>query len=144
MICDGQGMITMQHRIMLRPLGTPKINRLFKENEQYCYYNTVTKQTSCGCGGGTKKFAKYYQVLVEGRIYEIQETEVVESTVEILTADQDFENKRLHVYLQNSEHHDFSKINHNCINCNQLVPHGDYNNNIDTGGRKDPQLTGKA
>lgn len=139
-----QGMITMQHRKQLRASGSPRLLRLFKPNEQYCYSSTVIRTVSCGCGGGNAKNVVHYVVNVDHRIFEVSEEDAVVSTVEIKASEQDFELLRLTTIYQDKEHKDYSEINHNCTNCNGLVPHGDYNNNNDSPDpNKDPQLTGQ-
>jgi len=139
----GVGMITVQEKVYLNAIGNPKTSRLFKTNEQYCYTGTIIKLIGCGCGSSAKKQLKYFQVQVDKRNYEVPETNAFQSTVEIRTDQQDFELLRRTVFFQNKDHQDYSSINHNCINCNQLIPHGDPNNLIDTGGHKDPMITGQ-
>jgi tRNA U34 2-thiouridine synthase MnmA/TrmU len=131
-----EGCLTIQDRTFLD-------GKLFAINEQYSYKATQIRPIKYNKLLQVCAEAKFYQVECNGIDYWLQENFVVPTTVKIPLEYQSFWYQFTQVFLQNKEHHDYREINNNCINCNQDIPHGDYNNNIETGGLKDPLLTGK-
>jgi hypothetical protein len=113
--------------------------KVFKINEQYKFDDIVEFASTC-CG---PKPGLYYKVVCDEKTYYIPKDSGVETTVMIPLNDQSFYNVWSKEFLQNQDHHNYEEINQNCINCNGLFVHGDYNNNTPTGGFKDPDIVFK-
>jgi len=109
-------------------------DRMFRPNEQHEYIDTGTTTTGCGCNR-TLKTIKTYKVIINGNTFHLPETNIVETTVPIAPRDQDFQNVLYSEHKQDLEHKDYKDINNNCINCNDLEPHGDLTNNRETPSR---------
>jgi len=131
-----EGCLTIQDKIYLT-------DKLFAINEQYHYKATQIKPTKYDKNMQVCKEEKFYLVECNGSEYWLPEENVVPTDVKIPKEYQSFWYQFTEVFLQNKEHHDYREINNNCLNCNQDIPHGDYSNNVETGGLKDPLLTGK-
>ena len=132
-------LITIQEGIYLYDINGQN-GRMFKNNHQYCYTGKVLIPAGC-CG----KMENAYIIPVTNEdksifTYNVPGRNCVETTVIIQKHYQDFYKVWSRDFLQNMEHHSFKEINNNCMNCNGLVPHGDYNNDINTGGIKDPDI----
>ncbi|VVB59145.1 Uncharacterised protein [uncultured archaeon] len=132
-------LVTIQEGIYVNDVNGEN-GRMFKVNHQYCY--TDKESVSGGCCGTYIVYT--IPVTMEDNItvytYKIPEKNCVETTVIIQKHYQDFFKVWSRDFLQNMEHHSFKEINNNCQNCNGLIPHGDYSNNVDTGGIKDPEI----
>jgi hypothetical protein len=118
---------------------------MFKPNHQYCYTGKVNISTVC-CGD-TEAYVVPITTEKDGVtstiVYNIPKRIGVETTVIIQKHYQDFYKVWTEDFLQNREHHYYGEINRNCINCNGYIPHGDYSNNVHTGGFKDPDIVFK-
>lgn len=108
--------------------------KMFSVNHQYLYSGMT--EVPGGCCGEFNVFI----VPCNNTVYYIPFSKAVATTIVIPKQDQSFTHKLYRVFLQNQEHHTYREINNNCINCNGLIPHGDYNNNELTIGYKDPDI----
>jgi hypothetical protein len=109
----------------------------FKVNHQFLFTGKVTINSVC-CG-----VTEAFVVSTNKTIYNVPVSKAVETTIRIPKNDQSFNYHLYKLFLQNKHDHYYGEINNNCKNCNGLVPHGDYSNNVHTGGYKDPDLVFK-
>ena len=134
-------LVTVQEGIFLYDINGAN-GMMFKTNHQYCYTGKATLNTPC-CG-----IINAYIIPITTKVDEVVSTATynvparvcVETTVIIEKHWQDFYRVYSEDFLQQRNHHYYGEINNNCINCNGLKFHGDYSNNGETPGYKDPLL----
>ena len=86
---------------------------LFKVNHQYKFDQTLNLRVGCGCEGGTFSWAKHYRIRSGNNAFLIDAKNLVETTIPIPVAAQDFENARENQFGGNQQIHDFDSIRTN-------------------------------
>lgn len=114
--------------------------KMFKPNHQYYYMGTTSINTVC-CG------PQMAYIIIAGKenpaTYNIPCKGCVASDVKIEKHWQDFNKNYYNDFLQQLDEHSYRDIQNNCKNCNGDIFWGDYNNDVDTGGWKDPNISFK-
>lgn len=69
--------------------------RLFKAQEQFCFFEQSIKLVGCGCGGKKREEVPAYKIYLNNVIYELEARYVVDANWTVIPCeDRDFEKRR--------------------------------------------------